>query len=100
MSGNHNGSRNQAATRQARQSDVNLQVYDVNRRIGDHIPQQDHFEIESNARGLHQSAGDINSQVYEENRRIRDHILQQQGSGSENNTARTSTNIPSEGDDY
>ncbi|KAJ7390897.1 hypothetical protein OS493_020917 [Desmophyllum pertusum] len=64
------------------------------------IVEKDHFEIESNVKGLHQSAGDINSQVYDVNRRIRDHILQQQGSGSEKYTARTSTNIPSEGDDY
>ncbi|KAJ7323478.1 hypothetical protein OS493_031402 [Desmophyllum pertusum] len=48
--------------------------------------------------GLHQGAGGINLQVYVENRRIRNHILQQ-GSESENNTARTSTNILSEGDD-
>ncbi|KAJ7390907.1 hypothetical protein OS493_020927 [Desmophyllum pertusum] len=64
------------------------------------VVEKDHFEIESNAKGLHQSAGDVNLQVYDVNRRIGDHILQQQGSGSENNTARTSTNIPSEGDDY
>ncbi|KAJ7319185.1 hypothetical protein OS493_036473 [Desmophyllum pertusum] len=58
---------------------------------------EDHFQIRaSSARGLHQGAGGINVQVHVENRRIRNHILQQ---GSENNTARTSTNIPSEGDD-
>ncbi|KAJ7390904.1 hypothetical protein OS493_020924 [Desmophyllum pertusum] len=104
MSGIHNGSRNHAATRQASRQCLAWQrrvtVFLENLLKMDYIPLslsdvQDHLELsQSSARSLYQGAGDINSQVYEENRRIRDHILQQQGSESENNTARTSTNIP------